>query len=704
MKSFIYKYLEKFQKHSDLVFVFLLICILSALILPLPPLTLDILLTLSITFSLVALFVTIYIKHPLEFTVFPSLLLLLTLFRLSLNVATTRRILLYGQNGPDAVSEVIKSFGNFVVQGNILVGLIIFIIFIIINYMVITKGTERIAEVAARFTLDAMPGKQMAIDADLNAGFIDEKEAQRRREQLVKEADFYGAMDGATKFIRGDAIAGFLITAINLIGGIAVGILQHGLSFSQALKTYTVLTVGDGLVSQIPSLITSVAAGFMVTRSASQSDLGTEIATQLSSYPKALVLVAFILFIIALVPGMPKIPFITLALIVATIAYLSYMTVEKKEKEVKEKEIKKAMTQVKKSPETIIVQPDPLALEIGTYLIHLVDEKAGGELLNRIKNLRYKIAKELGLIIPLVHIRDSFEIDKNEYRILIKGVEVARYRVYPGKYLAINLGGVKDRLDKYGKVIPTKEPAFNLEAYWIDPTLKEKAKALGYTVVDVSNLIITHLQETIKQHAADLLTRVELQKILDGLSKRYPVVNELIGEGPGKVPITILHRVCQNLLQEQIPINDMITIIETLADILTLNQNVHPDLLTEEVRKALSKVITKKYAAPDGSLNVVVLDPLIENIFIDYITKKTPLSPELMSSIINQLRKYTNEFYLKGLLPVLLVSRPEIRKLVRDLIKFDLPNWGVMSAAEIAPGTKVNIIGKVSYNGQNKGL
>jgi len=343
LKNTIYKYLEKLQKHSDLVFVFLLICILSAMILPLPPLILDILLTLSITLSLITLFVTIYIKHPLEFTVFPSLLLLLTLFRLSLNVATTRRILLYGQNGPDAVSEVIKSFGKFVVQGNVLVGLIIFLIFIIINYMVVTKGTERIAEVAARFTLDAMPGKQMAIDADLNAGFIDEKEAQRRREELVKEADFYGAMDGATKFIRGDAIAGFLITAINLIGGIAVGILQHGLNFSQALKTYTILTVGDGLVSQIPSLITSVAAGFMVTRSASQTDLGSEITSQLSSYPKALALVSFILFIIAIVPGMPKIPFITLALIVATIAYLTYVTVEEKEKEIKEKEIKEAL-------------------------------------------------------------------------------------------------------------------------------------------------------------------------------------------------------------------------------------------------------------------------------------------------------------------------------------------------------------------------
>ncbi len=691
--------LEKFQKHSDLVFVFLLICILAAMILPLPPFILDLLLTLSITLSLLTLLVTIYIKHPLEFTVFPSLLLLLTLFRLSLNVATTRRILLYGQNGPDAVSEVIKSFGEFVVKGNVLVGLIIFLILIIINYMVITKGTERIAEVAARFTLDAMPGKQMAIDADLNAGFIDEKEAQRRRQELVKEADFYGAMDGATKFIRGDAIAGFLITAINLIGGIAVGILQHGLSFSQALKTYTILTVGDGLVSQIPSLITSVAAGFMVTRSASQTDLGTEIVTQLSSYPKALALASLILFIIALVPGMPKLPFITLALIVAAIAYLAYMMVEEKEKEIKEKEVKTAMTQVKKTPETIIVQPDPLALEIGTYLVHLVDEKTGGELLNRIKNLRYKIAKELGLIIPLVHIRDSFEIDKNEYRILIKGVEVARYKVYPGKYLAINLGAVKDRLDKYGKVIPTREPAFGLEAYWIDPTLKEKAKALGYTVVDVSNLIITHLQETIKQNAADLLTRVELQKILDGLSKRYPVVNELIGEGPGKVPINILHRVCQNLLEEQIPINDMITIIETLADLLTLNQNLPPILLTEEVRRALNKVITKKYAAPDGTLNVVILDPSIEKMILDYATKKAPLPSEVVHSIINQLRKLTNEFYLRGLMPVLLVAMPEIRRTVRDLIKSDFPNWGVMSTQEVAPGTKINVIGRVTPNG-----
>ncbi|MFN3788210.1 MAG: flagellar biosynthesis protein FlhA, partial [Sulfurihydrogenibium azorense] len=447
---------EKINQYSDAIVIILILIILGSLVLPVPPFLLDILLTFSITFSMLILMATVYVESPLKFSSFPSILLIATLFRLSLNVASTRRILLHGHEGPDAAGHVIQAFGQFVVGGNYVVGIIVFLVLVIINFIVITKGTERISEVAARFTLDAMPGKQMSIDADLNSGLIDEKEAQRRRQEVQREADFYGAMDGATKFIRGDAVAGIIIVFINIIGGIIIGMVQKGMDFQTALQNFTILTIGDGLVSQIPALITSTAAGLMVTRAASEMNLGKEIFTQLTSYPKALFMAAGAIFVMGIIPGMPTLPFLILSSIVGISGYM--MSLIHKEKEAKEKE-EKAKEMVKsleeEKPEDYVQPPEPLTLEIGYGLIYLVDENQGGELLKRIKNLRKQLTKELGLLIPLVHIKDNLELKPNEYRLLIKGVEVAKYEVYPGKYLAIDTGMIREKVEG----IPTKDPA-----------------------------------------------------------------------------------------------------------------------------------------------------------------------------------------------------------------------------------------------------
>lgn len=433
----ILQFLAKANKYTDAILIVLIITILASLVLPVPPLLLDILLTTSITFSMLILMVTVYIGNPLQLSSFPSLLLLATLFRLSLNVASTRRILLHGHEGPDAAGHVIQAFGQFVVGGNYVVGIIVFVVLVVINYIVITKGTERISEVAARFTLDAMPGKQMSIDADLNSGLIDEKEAQRRRQEIQREADFYGAMDGATKFIRGDAVAGIIITLINIIGGIIIGMVQRGMDFQSALSNFTILTIGDGLVSQIPALITSTAAGLMVTRAASEMDLGKEITSQLTGYPKALFMASGAIFLMGIVPGMPSIPFLILSSILLSIGYFMSISIKEKEKiekEEKAKELIKSLEQEEKI-EDYIPQPEILGFEIGYALIPYVDEQQGGDVPKRIKALRKQLTKELGIIIPLVHIRDNLELKPNEYRILIKGVEVSKYEIQPGKFL-----------------------------------------------------------------------------------------------------------------------------------------------------------------------------------------------------------------------------------------------------------------------------
>lgn len=697
MPESLYLFFTRFQKYTDVIVIVLILAILGAMVLPVPPLLLDILLTASITFSLTILMATIYINNPLQLATFPSLLLLATLFRLSLNVATTRRILLHGHEGVDAAGQVIKAFGEFVVGGNYIVGIIVFIILVTINFLVITKGTERISEVAARFTLDAMPGKQMAIDADLNAGLIDEEEAKRRREQIQKEADFYGAMDGAAKFIRGDAIAGIIITLINIIGGIAIGIFQHNMDFQTALKTFTILTVGDGLVSQIPSLITSTAAGLMVTRAVAKENLGSEILRELISFPRALFMASLALFIMGIVPGMPTVPFFLLGAILAVAGYMVQTTMKKKqiqEEEEKARELLKE-TETKEEeekPEDIITQPETITFEIGYGLIPYVDESQDGEVVKRIRALRKQLTRDLGLIIPLIHIKDNLELGQGEYRILIRGIEVAKGEVMPGYFLAIDTGNTKGPIEG----IKTKDPAFELDAYWVKPEDKDKAKMLGYTVVDVPTVIITHLSETLKRHAYEILGRSETKELVDAVAKRYPIVKEIV---PEQVPLNILHRVLQNLLRENVPIKDLLTIIETLSDNIIRTND--PDVLTEFVRQSLNRLITSLYAK-NKTLFAITLSPQTENKILEKVKEAEgglpPIEPAFIQSIISQLTQYAEKFIMNQAPPVLLTS-PAIRRYVKQMIESYLPNYVVLSYSEIDPKVKVNILGTVDANG-----
>ncbi len=686
--------ISKINEHSDAIIIVLILAILGSMVLPIPPFLLDILLTTSITLSLIMLMATVYINNPLEISAFPSLLLIATLFRLSLNVATTRRILLHGHEGPDAAGKLIESFGQFVVGGNYIVGIIVFIVLVTINFIVITKGTERISEVGARFTLDAMPGKQMAIDADLNAGLIDEQEAKKRREEIAKEADFYGAMDGASKFIRGDAVAGIIITFINIVGGIAIGTLQHGMDLSTAAANFTLLTVGDGLVSQIPSLITSTAAGLMVTRAVSETNLGKEIFSQLTSYPKALYMTAGALFVIGLVPGMPFIPFATLASILAVTAYM--MQLEMKDKEVAEAQerAKELLKEGNEEDEELVVQPETIAFEIGYGLIPLVDESQGGELIKRIRSLRKQLSRELGLLVPLIHIKDNLELGSGEYRILIKGIEVAKGEVYPGKYLAIDTGNTKDKI----KGIETQEPTFGLKAYWIDEKDKDRAKMLGYTVVDIPTVIITHLSEVIKSHSYEILGRSETKELVEALAKRYPIVKEIV---PEQVSYSILHRVLQNLLKENIPIKDLLSIIEALADNIT--KTTDTDILTELVREALSRLITSLYAK-DGVLYAMVMDSRSEEYLYEKIKEYNgtlpPVDPQKLQNFIVQINANMEKFIVQQRIPVLLTSS-SVRRYVRKLLEPYLANVAVLSYNEVEPKTKLNIVAKVTFDGNN---
>ncbi|SMP13745.1 flagellar biosynthesis protein FlhA [Desulfurobacterium pacificum] len=691
MKETLSLYYTKFYKYSDVLFVVLILAILASMILPIPPFVLDILLTASITFSLIILMVTVYVNHPLELSSFPSLLLLATLFRLSLNVATTRRILLHGNEGPDAAGSVIKAFGEFVVGGNYVVGLVVFFILVVINYIVITKGTERISEVAARFTLDAMPGKQMSIDADLNAGLIDEQEARRRREEIAREADFYGAMDGASKFIRGDAIAGIIITFINIIGGLIIGVFQHHMSFADAAKTFTLLTVGDGLVSQIPSLITSTAAGLMVTRAAAETDLGHEIFKQLTSYYKPLFMASLALAIMAIVPGMPTVPFALLSALIAAVAYMIYQSEKQKEIEEAEKKARELLKQSQKAeekPEDIVVQPEPLALEIGYSLIPYVDESQNGEIVKKIRNLRKQIAKELGIIVPLIHLKDNLELKPGEYRILLRDVEIARGEVIPGKYLAIDTGGTKGKIEG----IPTKEPAFGLTAYWIDESQKDRAKLLGYTVVDVPTVIVTHLSEVIKKHAHEIVSRIEVKQLVDNLSKKYPVVKDIV---PEIVPYGILTKVVQNLLREGIPVKDLLTIIEAVSD--NIEKTRDPDVLTEFARQALSRLITSLYAK-DGVITALSLSPEVEDYIVEKVKQNNgylpPLDPVFVQNLVKAVSQNVEKFIINQITPVILTS-PAVRRYVRRILEPYLPSVAVLSYTEVEPGVKVNLIGTV---------
>ncbi len=598
---------------------------------------------------------------------------------------------MHGSQTPEAAGKMIETFGYFVVGGNYVVGLIVFIILVIINFVVITKGAGRVAEVAARFTLDAMPGKQMSIDADLNAGLIDENEARRRREEIARQADFYGAMDGASKFVRGDAIAGLLITAINIIGGIIIGVLQHHMSLSAAASRYTVLTIGDGLVSQLPALTVSTAAGIIITRSSEEINLSENVVRQIISQYQTLYIASGILVVMSIIPGMPTVHLLILAAIFTGIAYsISNQQKKKEEEEEKKEEEKEEEPQEEITMEDIeeAVKVDLLELKIGYGLIGFVDDKSGG-LIKRIKLMRKQIATELGVIIPSIRIRDDLNLDRNEYVFLIKGVEVARYSVFPDKFLAMKPGGGKDI-----EGIPTKEPAFGLDALWIDAKDKSTAIVKGYTVVDPVTVIITHITEIIKSHIADIFTRQDASKLLDTIKEDYPkIVEELLNQ----LPLGTIHKILKNLLKEGVPVKDMITIAETLADYGAYTKD--PDLLTEYVRMALAKHITNKLKDQSNTLAVITLGSNVEGVLSANLKEQNGVTYlDLPSNISEKLLEKTQEAIQNavenGIEPIILTS-PKIRRYFKGFIERFFPKVPVISYAEVAEGVDIKTIGSI---------
>jgi len=661
--------------------------ILLVMMIPMHPFVLDIFLSFSITFSLIILLLSVYIPKPIDFFVFPSILLIATLLRLSLNVASTRLILLHGNEGTGAAGQVIKTFGDFVVGGNYVVGFIIFLVLVLINFVVITKGATRISEVAARFTLDAMPGKQMSIDADLNAGVITDAEARKRRREIELESKFYGAMDGASKFVRGDAIAGILITMINILGGLIVGVLQRGMSVADAARVYTLLTVGDGLVTQIPALIVSTAAGMLISRSTASSDLGKEIGGQLFAKPKVIATASVILLIFGLIPGMPKVSFLAISLVCGVIAYRTFKSLQKIE-DVKEKPPPEAVEE----PIEALLPLDALELEIGYSLVPLVDAGQGGELLERIKALRRQMAVEMGFVMPAIHIRDNLQIKPGEYVVKLKGVETAKGEIQMGSYLAITAGNEDAKITGN----EAKEPAFGLPAVWIDEKEKESVQAKGFVVVDPAAVITTHLTEIVKTHADELLGRQDVQSLLDSLAVSHPkVIEELI---PNIVPLGTLQKVLQRLLKERISIRDLLTILETLADYAPLTKNV--DMLTGYVRQALARMITREYRDADGNITVIMVSPDIE----DRINKSVQhteyesfvaADPTLIQEVVSNLKKFIKIFTDKGLPPVILCS-PNVRGYLSKILEKFFPNIAVLSHNEIISDVNIKSLGMLA--------
>jgi len=666
----------KITQHSDVYLAVAVIAIIGVMIVPLPPRLLDVFLAFNITFALVTLLMTMYITKPLELSIFPGLLLITTLLRLSLNVASTRLIL-----GEAYAGEVISAFGNFVVKGNYVIGFVVFLILVVIQFVVITKGAGRIAEVAARFTLDAMPGKQMSIDADLSAGLITDAEARKRREDISREADFYGAMDGAGKFVRGDAIAGLVITAINILGGLAIGVLQKGMPLSQALHTYTLLTIGDGLVAQIPALILSTAAGVIVTRAASEENMGMELATQMLAKPRAILVAAGALLIFAIIPGLPTVPFLLLATLAGGVAY---STRKAKQKQIEEEAIKVSRAKPQERIEDYL-RMDTLEIEIGYGLIPLVAPEQGGDLLDRVTAIRRQCASELGLVVPPVRIRDNLQLKPNEYKIKIKGVEIAQGEVMPESYLAMNPGCAQGEIEG----IDTTEPAFGLPAKWITEKEKEQAELLGYTVIEASAVLATHLTEVIKSNAHEILGRQDVQNLLDNLKKNYPAVVE--GVVPQQISVGTVQKVLQNLLRERVPIKDLLTIMETLADYASLVKDT--ETLTEYVRHALGRTICQLYKNQDGSISVITVDPKVEQMVAES-TQQTPggitvaVDPEKLQRLFAKLNELVELMNSEGQQPILL-SSPNVRLAFRKLTEAQFPQLVVLSYNEIVPGVEL---------------
>lgn len=691
--------LGKLLKQGDLWLVLGVFGTVMLLVLPVPPVILDILLSLSIAISLLILLIILYVEQPADFTGFPTLLLFVTLFRLGLNVATTRLILLDGYAG-----HIIEAFGNFVVRGNFIVGIVIFFILVIINFIVITKGAGRIAEVAARFTLDAMPGKQMAIDAELNAGVITEAEARTRRRKVEQEADFYGAMDGASKFVRGDAIAAVLITLINVIGGFAIGIIQKGMSVTDSLERYTLLSIGDGLVSQIPALVISMAAGMLVTRAASRDSLGNELARQLLFYPKALTILTWMLIGFALVPGLPMMPFLILAIICGYVSRkLNRAAVKRPAEAISAAQTASAEGKAPANPAApatsgagekleSLLAVDALQIELGYALVSLADTRKGGDLLERVTGVRRNFAQEMGLIVPPIRLRDNLQLGANEYRFLLKGQPIAQGNLMTGYWLAMNATNSRTTL----KGIPTVEPVFQLPATWITDVERRNAELAGFTVVDAASVLVTHLTETVRRHCHEILSRQDVQNLLDNLKQTHPtVVNELI---PAQLTVGQIQRILQNLLSEGVSIRNLAGILEKVGDYAHITKN--PDELSEYARRALGAQITKPLQNETGKLKAITLDPKLEQQIAQGVRQSPTeiallLDPKLARHVMDALSRLIQQMLTSGQPPVVLCS-PAIRLALRRFYEGTFTDLSVLSYAEVPSRLEVQSAGTIS--------
>ncbi len=682
--------LSRWLRQGDLWLVLGLFTTVVLLILPVPPIALDLFLAISIALSLLILLIILYLKEAADFTGFPTLLLFVTLFRLALNVASTRLILLDGYAG-----HIIEAFGNFVVRGNFVVGLVIFLILVLINFVVITKGAGRIAEVAARFTLDGMPGKQMAIDSELSAGLITETEARKRRQHVEQEADFYGAMDGASKFVRGDAVAAILITMINIVGGFAVGVMQKGMTVTESLERFTLLSIGDGLVSQVPALITSVAAGMLVTRAASRESLGSELGRQLLTFPKALMILAVMLGIFAIVPGLPMLPFLVLALGTGAAArHLMKQPIAPREPEASAAREGTAAgtgapaTAASGAAEKLesLLSVDSLQIELGYGLVTLADTRKGGTLLERVTGVRRTFAQDMGIVIPPIRLRDNLQLGANEYRFLLKGNPVAQGTVMPGLWLAMNAANSKVTL----KGVQTTEPVFKLPATWISEVERKHAEASGYTVVDASSVLITHLSETVKRHAHEILTRQDVQVLLDNLKQTHPtVVNELI---PGQLSVGQVQRVLQNLLSEGISVRNLAGILEKVSDHAAVTKN--PDELSEYARRALGPQLVKPLQTDNGALRAITLDPKLEQQIAQGVRQSQTeimlmLEPRLARHVVDTLSRNIQKLLADGHPPLVLCA-PQIRLAFRRFFEATFADLAVLSYPEVPSRVQIH--------------
>jgi flagellar biosynthesis protein FlhA len=700
---------------KDLTVVAFLIAILTIIIVPLPSAVLDMFLTLSLAIAVLVIMMSIYVDQPVKLTTFPTILLIFTLFRLSLNIATTRMILTHGHEGPDAVSDIISSFGEFVVQGNFVIGIVMFCILVLINFMVVTKGATRVAEVAARFTLDSMPGRQMAIDADLNAGMIDDNEARIRREEIQSEASFYGAMDGSSKFVKGDAVAGIIITLINIIGGILIGVFQNDLSMGESATTYTILTIGDGLVSQIPALMISTATGIIITRaSKSEGDFANSTLEQLGKDYRVLYIVGFIMLLFALVPGLPMLSLGFIGLVFVLMAYLIQKNSEgalfdfitppkekaKEQKTPEEQQKQKAAQKPKKTPEEEekeledILKVEMLELDLGYQLIKLADTGQGGDILERIKSMRRKIAGDFGFLMPQVRIRDNLQLPPNNYQILLKGVDIGQGEIYPDKFLAMNSGMVTQEIEGS----PTKEPAFGLDAIWIAKEQKDDASINGYTVVDPATVISTHMSELVKKHSEELLTRQEVQNLLESAKKDYKVV---VDDALKVASIGLIQRVLKALLHEQIPIRDLVTILETVADVAEITRSV--DFITEQVRARLSRVISNLYKDRDGVMKLVTLATPTEQFLLDKVKEQDGVRNLLLNvgqinNLVQEVSKAAEQVLSQGVAPVVLIVDPLLRKSLSDIFERFGLEVVTLSHAEIDSTVKFEVLGNIEID------